>query len=158
MKVALLAAIGFGLIAGLAGQERREPPVFKVELTIKDGTEGAAKTGRRYTLLMNNGEKGTLRSGNRLPITAANGSTTYVDVGVNIDATVREQNGIFPLRAEIEVSSAGKPEAMQQPVISQMRIMVNTTVLLGKLTQVAAVDDPVTQRKLEVDALVTKVN
>ena len=158
MKIAWLTAMALGLTLGSAGQDRHEAPVFKVELTIKDGTEAAAKTGRRYTLLVNSGEKGTFRSGNRMPVTAANGSVNYVDVGVNIDATVREQNGTFPMRAEIEVSSAAKPEPMQQPVIGQMRISVSTTVVMGKTTQVAAVDDPVTQRKFEVDALVTKIN
>ncbi len=144
---------------GAAGQERRDPPVFKLELTIKDGTEAAAKAGRRYTLLMNSGEKGTFRSGNRVPITAPNGNVNYYDVGVNIDATVGAQNGVYPLRADLEVSTASKPEGQQQqPVIGQMRISVNTTVVLGKATQVAAVDDPVTQRKFEVDALVTKMN
>jgi len=150
--------LALGLVMGSVGQERRDPPVFKVELTIKDGGEATAKAGRRYTLLMNSGEKGTFRSGNRVPVAAANGSVNYVDVGVNIDATVREQNGIYPLRAEIEVSSANKTEAPQQPVIGQMKIMVNSTVVLNKVTQVASVDDPVTQRRFEVDALVTKVN
>ena len=107
---------------------------------------------------MNAGEKGTFRSGSRVPIPTGGGNVNFVDVGVNIDATVREQNGTFPLRAEIEVSSASKAEAGQQPVIGQMRVMVSTTVVLGKSTQVASVDDPVTQRKFEVDALVTKVN
>lgn len=158
MRIAWLAAMALGLVAGVAGQERREPSVFKLELIIRDGTEAAAKVGRRYTMLVNTGEKGTFRSGNRVPITATNGSVNYVDLGVNIDATVREQNGTFPLRAEIEVSSADKPEAVPQPVIGQMRISLNTTVVLGKTTQVASVDDPVTHRKFEVDVLVTKVN
>jgi len=107
---------------------------------------------------MNAGEKGTFRSGSRVPIPTGGGNVNFVDVGVNIDATVREQNGTFPLRAEIEVSSANKPEVGLQPVIGQMRIIVSTTVVLGKATQVASVDDPVTQRKFEVDALVTELN
>jgi hypothetical protein len=158
MRTTWLAVMALGTVMGLAGQERREPSVFKLELIIKDGTEAAAKAGRRYALLMNSGEKGTFRSGNRVPVTAANGTVNYVDVGVNIDATVGERNGVYPLRAEIEVSTANKPEGLQQPVIGQMRISMNTTVVLGKATQVASVDDPVTQRKFEVDALVTKVN
>jgi hypothetical protein len=159
MRITWLAAAAMGLVMGLAGQERRDPPVFKLELIIRDGSEAAAKAGRRYALLMNSSEKGTFRSGNRVPITAANGTVNYVDVGVNIDATVGERNGVYPLRADIEVSTANKPEGQQQqPVIGQMRISVNTTVVLGKATQVASVDDPVTQRRFEVDALVTKVN
>lgn len=158
MRTMWLAVMAMGMVMGLAGQERRDPPVFKLELVIRDGNEAAAKAGRRYTMLMNSGEKGTFRSGNRVPVNAATGSTNYVETGVNIDATVREQNGTFPLSASIEVSSAGKAEAGQQPVIGQMRINVTTTVVLGKTTQVASVDDPVTQRKFEVDALVTKVN
>ena len=150
--------MALGLVTGLAGQSRNEASVFKLELTIKDGTEAAAKAGRRYTLLMNNGEKSRFRLGNKVPVTGANGGTTYVDVGVDIDATVWEQNGTFSLRAEIEVSSPNKQESMQVPVIGQMRVTVSTTLVLGKTTQVAAVDDPVTQRKFEVDALVTKVN
>lgn len=157
MRTASLAAMALGLVMGVAAQERHDPPVFKLELTIKDGSEAAAKMGRRYTLLMNSGEKGTFRSGNRVPMIVGGNVNSY-EVGVNIEATVSERNGSYPLRAEIDVSSVGKPESGQQPVIGQMRISVSTTVGVGKTTQVAAVDDPVTQRKFEVDALLTKVN
>jgi hypothetical protein len=149
--------MALGLVVGVTGQELRVSPVFKLELTIRDGTEAAGKAGRRYTLLMNSGEKGTFRSGNRVPMMVG-GNVNYHDIGVNIDATVSERNGVYPLRAEVEVSSVSKADPAPQPVIGQMRISVNATVTLGKTTQVAAVDDPVTQRKFEVDALVTKVN
>ncbi|HEY3440775.1 MAG TPA: hypothetical protein VGK29_08495 [Paludibaculum sp.] len=95
------------------------------------------------------------RAGNLIPVPEANGSTNWVEVGVNIDAKVRELNRVYAPRAKLEVTSEGKPEPLEQPTIGQMRISVSTTVVLGKTTQVACLDDPVTQRRFEVDALLS---
>jgi hypothetical protein len=87
---------------------------------------------------------------------------------VNIDTRlIEQQQGKVTINATIDVSTivTHKPDtsgavqslALLQPTVSQIRIGVNATVSPGKESQVAAIDDPVSQRKFEVEAVVTKV-
>jgi hypothetical protein len=50
-------------------------------------------------------------------------------------------------------SGVGSPN----PIIGQTKLNLDTAVDLGKPTIVAAIDDPLNARKLQVEAIVTKV-
>lgn len=156
---------------------------YKVEFRIRDGSDAAAKDGRRYTMLIDTTGQGTFHVGDRVPVATgpfqpgagSSGSTTlvntqfsYFDSGVNIDTRlIEQQQGKVTINATIDVSTivTHKPDpsgAVQslgflQPTVSQIRIGVNATVTPGKASQVAAIDDPVSQRKFEVEAVVRKV-
>jgi len=97
-----------------------------------------------------------------VPMATSNtpGSTqfTYIDVGVNIDCTVSEQDGKVAIHADLDLSSAVNAEKNinANPTISQIKLNIDTTMLPAKPVIVAAFDDPVTSRKFEVEAMVTK--
>jgi hypothetical protein len=164
-------------------QERREigdPVVYKTELNIRDGSAAAAQSGRRYTILIDTTGKGTFKVGNRVPYATGsflpgpgpgvpgmpplvNTQFQYFDVGVNIDCQVREIVGKVNLRADLDISNLIPPDkasmgSVPNPTISQIRININAIVNPGRPTVVASIDDPVTMRKFEVEATVTKVN
>jgi len=159
-------------------QEKRDTvtATYKVEYRIRDGSDAAAKNGRRYTMWIDNQGKGTFHVGQRVPVatgsfqpgTGANGTSplvntqfNYQDVGVSIDTTIVEQDGKVNLNSTIDVSIVvpTKPEGnwTPPPTIGQIRIAVKALVALNKPALVASIDDPVTQRKFDVEALVTKV-
>src|SRR2546423_9751692 len=105
-KSLLVAAI----LAPLAAAQSSRSGVFKVDFTIRDSGDAGAKTGRKYSLVVNERQKGQFRVGNRMPVATSNapGSTsyTYVDVGVNIDCIVGEQDGKFAIHADLDMSTA----------------------------------------------------
>jgi hypothetical protein len=162
----------------VSAQETKISPeivVYKVEFNLRDGNDAAAKAGRRYTMLVDTTGKGTFRVGNRVPVatgsfqpgsgTNALVSTqfTYVDVGVNIECWIREANGRVGLRADFDVSTIVQPDKaalpiVANPIIGQLKINVDTLLNSGKPTVVASIDDPVTLRKFDVEATVTRVN
>jgi hypothetical protein len=158
-RVLLVAAI----LAPLAlAQAPRTPAVYKVDFTIRDSGDAGAKTGRKYSLLVNERQRQAFRVGNRVPMATSSqpGSTsyTYVDVGVNIDCTVAEQDGRYAIHADLDLSSAVNAEKNPNanPTVSQIKLNIDTTLMPGKPTIVASFDDPVTARKFEVEAAVTK--
>jgi hypothetical protein len=157
-RALLIAAI----LAPLAVAQNRAPSVYKVDFIIRDSGDAGAKAGRKYSMMINEHQRGTFRVGNRVPMATSNtpGSTqfTYVDVGVNIDCTVGEQDGRFAIHADLDLSSAVNAEKNPNanPTISQIKLNIDTTLSAGKPTIVASFDDPVTSRKFEVEALVTK--
>ena len=161
MRTALVLAAA--LLTPLYAQQR---DVFKLDLTIRDTADAAAKGGRRFSLLVFGQDKGTLRIGNRVPVPSGSPglggpqSYTYVDVGVNLDCTLQEVGGKVGMRADLDISTAiGSEKAPgAAPTISQVKVNISTAVVAGKPTVVASFDDPVTSRKFEVEALVTKMN
>jgi len=161
------------------GQEKgADSGVYKVEFNIHDGSDAAAKTGRRYTIMIEGNEKGVFRVGQKVPYAtgsfqpgvASAGVTplvstqfNYAEVGVNIDCRIIEFNGKVRVKATLDLSTVVQhektaPQVPPMPIIGQLRIEVNALVNTGKPTLVASVDDPVTLRKFDVEATVTKLN
>jgi hypothetical protein len=150
-----------------AAQENRETIVYRVEFNIRDGSDTAAKTGRRYTMLIDANGKGNFRAGNKVPYLASSSpgqaaQYNYADIGVNIDARLRDMQGKVSLAADLDVSTVlprdkATPPAPPNPTIASVRIGVNTIMIPGKPSLVASIDDPVTMRRFDVEATVTKV-
>jgi hypothetical protein len=148
--------------------------VYKVEFTIRDSSPAAAQSSRRYTMLVESDGRGVFRLGNRVPYitggslantsaTLVNAQYNYAEIGVNIDCRVREVNSKVSLSTNLEISSVvpydkGAPASGPNPTIANTRIEVTTELEAGKPAIIATVDDPVTQRKLDIEAVATKVN
>ncbi len=168
----LTAVLMFAALAvpwALRAQERKEgsePAFYKVEISISDAADTSSKAGRRYTMLVDSGGKATMRVGNRIPYvtaTAPNPQYQYLDAGVNLDCRLRESSGKVILNLDMDLSNAVAPVATQagsapNPTIASTRMMVSAILAPGKSTQIAAIDDPASRRKLNIEALLTKLN
>jgi len=162
MRSLVLAAILLAPAALVCAQDKPEVALYKLDITMHDSTDVAAKNGRRYSLLLNGNNKSVMKMGNRVPAaTGGSGQFTYIDVGVNIEAVVAERNGKYLVHANLDMSTVIPPDktasAIPNPTISQIRIDVDTSVTPGKPTVVASFDDPSTARKVDIDFLLTKM-
>jgi hypothetical protein len=172
---ALAAAALLAALLPLHAQDRKDPGtgLYKVEIDFRDGQDGAATSGRRYTLLVNDRQKAVFKIGSRNPTVtgsfqpATAGAITktqftYIDVGVTIECSVRDETGgKIALHGVLDLSDIAPPgsapaAAGHNPVIRQTKLDLDTTVELGKPTVVASINDPATTRKLAVEATVTK--
>jgi hypothetical protein len=161
------------------GQDKVGPDsgVYKVEFNIHDGSDAAAKTGRRYIIMIEANDKGVFRVGQKVPYATGSfqpGTTSagvtplvstqfnYAEIGVNIDCRINEVNSKVRVKATLDLSTVVQHDKtigqIPMPIIGQLRIEVNALVNPGKPMMVASVDDPVTLRKFDVEATVTKVN
>jgi hypothetical protein len=128
---------------------------YTVQFTIRDANDAAAKSGRTYTTQLDAANsRSTIRTGTKVPYQSG-GGFNYADIGVNIDTRLNDRDGRLNLYASIELSSL--VERTPMPVISQVRAETSTVVTAGRETPVLTIDDPILQRKLRVDALVTAV-
>jgi hypothetical protein len=172
----ILAGLLLNAMPALA-QEKKEGgnrAVYKIEFNIRDGSPAAANAGRRYSMLIESDGRGVFRLGNKVPyITGGtqsgpsaalvNRQYNYADIGVNIDCRVHELNNRVSMNANIELSSVlhndkGASASEPNPTIASSRIEVATELDPGKPIVIATVDDPVTQRRLEIEATVSKLN
>lgn len=169
----LLAALAAPIVTVYA----QPPEVYKVELTMHDATDASAKAGRKYVILIDTHGGGTFKIGSREPVASGsfqpgvggvgvnplvNTQYTYVDTGVNIDCRLEQAEGNrLQLRTDIDISGivqhekSGAP-AVPNPVIGQLKMSVTALVTPGKRTMIASIDDPVTGRKVDLEALLTK--
>jgi hypothetical protein len=174
----LMVLAGLLATAPLFAQEKSVPEAagYRVDFNIRDSSAGAKESSRRYVMLIDSTGKGTVRVGAKVPyatgsFSSAQGANSpvvstqynYADVGVNIDTRLHPVNGKLELISDLEVSSLLQLEKSTgvtppNPTISQFRIGINAIVDEGKRTLVASVDDPVTQRKFDVEVTVTKTN
>jgi hypothetical protein len=172
MSVVIVTSLLFASLP--AWGQGPDSAVYRVEFNIHDGSDAAAKAGRHYTMLIEANGKGVFKAGSKVPYATGSfqpgaGSPqvatqyNYAEVGVNIDAYLKEVNGRVSLNAMLDLSTLVQPDkgaAMTPPTptIAQLRVQINAALTPGKPTQVAAIDDPVTMRKFEVEATITKVN
>jgi hypothetical protein len=151
-------------------QNSTSPALYKVEFTIHDGSDAAAKAARHYTLLTDANEKAVLKVGNRVPIatgSSAGGTVTqytYIDVGVNIECVLRDMGGKIAMHGTVDLSTITQHDAAPgaanppNPTVGQTRLELNTAVTPGRPTVVAAIEDPATMRQFQVEATVTKAD
>jgi hypothetical protein len=155
------------LCCGVFGQEIKppnpNPTPFQVEYTIRDANDPAAKNGRHYVLQIDNmNSRGTIRSGAKVPYPTgtANGAVTqwnYADVGVNIDCRLYEKDGRLMMNSSFDLSSLSSNSSGGGPTVNQVRNETGTVVTLGKEMTLLTIDDPLIQRKLRVDAIVSQL-
>jgi hypothetical protein len=106
----ILGALAMNLPA--AAQEKMETAVYKVEFNIHDGSDAAAKAGRRYTMLVLSNNKSDFKVGDKVPYMTGAGAAqySYLDTGVNIDCFARELNEKVAIHAEIDLSTVAPPD------------------------------------------------
>jgi len=178
-KVGFLAPLlVLGALGTAAAQENPLAP-YRVEFRIRDGSDAAAKSVRRYTMLIESTGHGSLKIGERVPVASGsfqsgaggagvnplvNTQFNYLDVGVNIEAKITRQDDKVAIVATLDMSTLVEHKqqsgsaVLPNPTVAQVRIAVNSLVPVGKPTLVASIDDPVTQHRFDVEALVTKAD
>lgn len=169
MKISVLILAAALLAPGAVAyaQNGRDGTVYKVDFNIRDSGDAGAKTGRKYSMVLNSGMKSVFKVGNRVPTATGslngalvNTQFTYIDVGMNVEAVVAEQGSKYAMHASLDVSTAvpaAKDAAVQNPTISQIKVDIDTSVMPGKPSVVAAFDDPVTGRKFDVEVTIVKM-
>lgn len=144
----------------------RPHPTFRLTYTITDFDSGKLVGTQHYTLMMADGQRNTLKQGSKIPVATGSYSDgkaspsgaqtqfTYLDVGMNIDATLTGSNGRVHLLSKVEQSSAA-PEpvvivGVSEPVIRQSVLSGTVDFPLGKPVVLGSIDVPGTTHRLDV--------
>jgi hypothetical protein len=156
-----------------AQDQKPGPPFYQVRFVIHENSDPSATGVRNYTMIVSSNRKGIFSVGDRVPVATAAyepGSAnagvstqfTYIDVGTNIECLVFEAGSKLALQGVINMTTLEKREgkpgvSSSNPIIGQTKLNLDTAVDQGKPTIVAAIDDPLNARKLQVEATVTKI-
>lgn len=136
---------------------------YRLDFTLSELEDGKKINTRSYSLLAQVGGLNKLRIGGRVPVhtgTQNSASFQYFDIGMNIDCTVEERQGLAVLNTTFDSSSmAGEREPdTHQPLIRQMRSVVRSVVTPGKPTLLTSMDDPTSRARFQIEVTATKVH
>ena len=158
------AALALGTLPAIA-QEVSSPVVYRTEFVLRDDGE-ATKSPRRYNLVLNSNGRGSLREGLRIPIRTGNpvaAAVNHYDSIVQIECRLEQVGERVRLEADLQITTVSQPDKLEDgslahPVTGNTRLAFNAFLRPGKPVVVGAINDPVTARKLDIEASLTKID
>ena len=138
---------------------------YKLTYTILESDSGKRIGVQHFTLSLVPGARTTLKSGSKVPVATGSYSTagastqtqfTYLDIGLNFDATIDEGSNGVRLRSKVEESSASEDKliaGVQEPLVRQMVLDDALILTPGKSVTLGSLDVAGSTRHLDVDVL-----
>lgn len=138
---------------------------YRLTYTITE-SDGDKRIGaQRFTLIAIPGGKASLKQGNRVPIVTGsteagssvqNTQVQYLDVGLNIDASLEGAADGLRLRSKIEQSGVSEEKSglgVQDPVVRQSTVEGTSMLVQGKPLMLGSLDVPGSTRHLEIEVI-----
>jgi hypothetical protein len=161
------------LVAAAAVSQEIKPPrndfgwaraPYRLDFVIREMDDGKVVNSRNYSMIMTSTDErgrtmGDLRAGSRIPVNIGDKGIQYVDVGVNISSRLYVlESGALLLENSTEISTLATPEGQgANPIIRQIRSNTIGEVNVGKASQIALLDDPVSKRRFQIEVTATKL-
>lgn len=147
----------------------RPKKVYRLTYTIAD-MEGGKRVGtQHFALVATVGQRTVLKQGNKVPImtgsvtegtSTSQMQVTYIDIGLNLDATLDEFANGVRLRTKVEQLSVAEERSgigSQDPVIRQTSLEGTSFLTPGKPLMLGSLDVPGSTRHLDVDVMMEQV-
>jgi type II secretory pathway component GspD/PulD (secretin) len=146
----------------------RPKKTYRLTYTITD-TDGGNRVGtQRFAMIVVAGQRTTLKQGNKVPIeTGTHGGgndvkteMTYVDVGMNFDATLDEFANGVRLNSKVEQLSVADEKSgagAQDPIIRQTQIQGTSFLTAGKPLILGSLDIPGSTRHVDIEVVMDLV-
>jgi type II secretory pathway component GspD/PulD (secretin) len=144
----------------------RPRKTYRLTYTITDGSaQGGA---RHFVMIASVGNKTMLKQGTKVPIiTGTNGTGSeqntqvqYMDIGMNLDATLEGHGDEMRLHTKFEESSVAEEKSnvgIQDPVIHQAVLEGESAIVMGKPEVLGSVDMPGSGKRVELSVVAEAV-
>jgi type II secretory pathway component GspD/PulD (secretin) len=147
----------------------RPHKVYRLTYTIAESDGGKRLGIEHFSLIAADGQRTTLKQGDKIPVATGSYTTdtntaqtqfTYLDVGMNFDATVTSISTGVSLKTKVEQSSVGPSNTIAgvaEPVVRQTVLEGVSAATLGKPLMLGSIDIPNSTRHLDIDVLVEQI-
>ena len=142
---------------------------YRLNFTLTE-SEGSKKIGVQHSgMVVTAGQRTTLKNGSKVPVATGSYSTTgatmqtqftYLDVGINIDATLNETASGAQLKCKVEQSSIGEDKLLagvQEPIVRQSVVEGVSLLQVGKPEVVGSLDISGSTRHLDIEVVMEPV-
>jgi type II secretory pathway component GspD/PulD (secretin) len=142
---------------------------YRLTYTVTELDSGKRVGTQHFSMIVVPGQRTVMKQGNKVPIVTGeykpgNSETqtqvTYIDVGMNFDATLDEIAGGATLKSKIEQLGVGEERSglgPQDPVVRQTALEGTSLLTLGKPQIVGSVDIPGSTRRLDIEVMAEQV-
>jgi type II secretory pathway component GspD/PulD (secretin) len=141
---------------------------YRLTYTITE-LDGGKRVGvQHYSMIVTDGQRSVMKQGNKIPVVTgsySNGSTggsglesqvTYLDIGMNFDATLDAHGDGGRLRTKVEQLGMAEEKSgvgPQDPIVRQSAMESTVNLAPGKPVVLGSLDVPGSTRHLDVDVM-----
>jgi type II secretory pathway component GspD/PulD (secretin) len=139
---------------------------YRLTYTLID-LDGTRRLGdQHYSMIVVNGQRSVLKQGNRVPIVTGTDlknpnspqtQVTYVDIGMNFDASLDDSANSIRLKTKVDQSSVIEDRTgatAQDPIIRQTSFEGSAVLTPGKPLIIGSLDITGTTRRTEIQATI----
>jgi type II secretory pathway component GspD/PulD (secretin) len=147
----------------------RPQRVYRLTYTVTELDSGKRVGTEHFSMIVVPGQKTVMKQGNKIPVVTGeykpgNSETqtqvTYIDVGMNFDATLEEVAGGAALQSKVEHLDIAEEKSglgPQDPVVRQTALQGSAILALGKPQILGSVDIPGSTRRLDIEVVMEQV-
>lgn len=152
----------FARIQALVQALDRPHKAYRLVYTITELDGEKTVSTQHISMVAVIGQRTSIKEGDKIPLATGSSSGgnisvqtqfTYIDVGMNFDATIEEQGDGVSLKSKVEQSSVGPSNTIagvQEPVIRQTVLEGSSILTLGKPVMLGSIDVPTTTRRFDI--------
>lgn len=142
---------------------------YRLTYTITESDGGKRIGLQRFSMIVVSGGRTTLKQGSKVPVvtgtynpgsSSAQNQMTYLDVGMNFDASLDEFVDGVRLRTKVEQSGIAEEKSgvgAQDPIVRQTVLEGTSILILGKPLTLGSLDIPGSTRHLEIEVVLEPV-
>jgi type II secretory pathway component GspD/PulD (secretin) len=138
---------------------------YRLTYTITE-LDGGKRVGvQHYSMIVTDGQRSVMKQGNKVPVVTGSyvdktsqteSQVTYLDVGMNFDATLDGNGNGGRLRTKVEQLGLAEEKSgvgPQDPIVRQSALEGTVNLLAGKPVVLGSLDVPGSTRHLDVDVM-----
>lgn len=159
------ACAALALLAGTAlaqpdNKPAEEPSFYRLDFLVKELDGSKVVNSRAYSMSIataRNSQNSSIRTGSRVPVPGKDGTTSYIEIGINFDCRNAKMVGAdLALYVSADISSVGEPSS-NPPLIRSNRWGGDVIVPLRKPTTIFSSDDAMSKRQMQLELTATPI-
>jgi type II secretory pathway component GspD/PulD (secretin) len=147
----------------------RPRKTYRLTYSIVETDDGKRIGTQHFSIIVVSGGRTTLKNGSKIPIVTGtydagtptqNTQVTFLDIGLNVDASLDESTTGIRLRTKIERSSVAEEKSgvgSQDPIVRQTVLEGTSILTQGKPVTLGSLDIPGSARHLDVEVVLEVV-
>ena len=153
----------------LLGDLDRPKKTYRLIYTLTEMDAGKRVGVQHFAMIVVTGQRTTLKQGSKIPVVTgsynpgtsnAQTQVTYLDIGMNFDATLDEFVNGVRLRTKVEQLGIGEEKSglgAQDPIVRQTALEGTSFLTPGKPLMLGSVDIPGSTRHQDVEVVLEQV-
>jgi type II secretory pathway component GspD/PulD (secretin) len=147
----------------------RPKKTYRLTYTINETDDGKRVGTQHFAIIVVSGGRTTFKNGSKVPVVTGaynpgvstqKTEVTYLDLGLNVDASLDESTNGVRLRTKVERSSVAEDKSslgVDDPVIRQTVLEGTSILTQGKSVRLGSLDIPGGSRHLDVEVVLEVV-